>query len=781
MNKQKIKQILQNYVKIIITIYIFTCILRILELYLVFQNYGFQKEILTSELLGWAYDLLLASIIVVLCYPLYVLTSRFKKSFAKYFGVFFLITVIAACFVVIKYFVYQLIPLDIFLYKYSVHEILFTIKTADTNLPSSLFIFVLIIAFILFVLWGLNKINIHSIIRKITYSVVLISLPLFFIVHFLFTKNFDRFSINKPLYFVIQSANYFLGDDSKEITNNYADEFQELYPHKTFISKNYPLVYKANRENKLNEYFSEFDQSPNIVILIIEGLNDDFIHNYKGSILMPFLNQLKNKSLYWNHCFTLGERSFAVVPSILGGLPYGEMGFTLQERLPKHLSLVSILKSNHYYTSFYYGQGAWFHQKDRFFKYNDIDLIFDNSKFSSEYKKIIVGDNHFFWGYSDKDLFSQSLQVIDTLNQLKRLDVYFSGTSHSPFYIENENDYTKKLEKHINDPYRKFYETYSKYLKTVLYVDDALNDFFDEYKKQADYENTIFIITGDHPMTELPIDNSLKRYHVPLIIFSEKLKEYKTFSNPVSHLDVPETLLSFMQNFVSVPTISTSIGNDLFLNKDDHAINIAFMNDNREVVDFLSNEYYLTGKKLFRVDTLLNIHGIDNDSIKSDLSYKLNIFRNTNLYTTINNKIISNEWYCEALNHLNIYTSQNDDSIEFSSEYFGLINKIEVPNINLLFDFSANISANKYDDVSLIYEISNAADSTLLWRNSSINTEGKYSQSHIQIQQIPVSDSILFFKSYLWNRSKSNLMVSDINLLLHTMQNPESNNSTITP
>lgn len=96
--------------------------------------------------------------------------------------------------------------------------------------------------------------------------------------------------------------------------------------------------------------------------------------------------------------YPFGERSFAAVPSILGSLPYGKTGFTLLEKLPRHLSLVSILNANNYHTAFFYGQGAWFHQKDQFFRYNNIDLLFDNNSFSSEYEKIIVGNDQFFWG-----------------------------------------------------------------------------------------------------------------------------------------------------------------------------------------------------------------------------------------------------------------------------------------------------------------------------------------------------------------------------------------------
>ena len=41
-----------------------------------------------------------------------------------------------------------------------------------------------------------------------------------------------------------------------------------------------------------------------------------------------------------------------------------------------------------------------------------------------------------------------------------------------------------------------------------------------------EYENTIFIITGDHSMPELGLwqISEIERYHVPLIIFSPLLK-----------------------------------------------------------------------------------------------------------------------------------------------------------------------------------------------------------------------------------------------------------------
>ncbi len=755
----------ERYARIIIVIYSLIILFRAVETSLIVHNYGFDYKIIVSEFFGLLMDVLGAGVFIITYVLISFLLSKFNLKILRIVNIGLLLFSTLLFLFIIKYFLYQLIPLDIFLYQYSIKEIFFTVSTSSTNVFLTTISLILLLLVVILLAWIVNRARISQFIVKLLYFFVLISLPLFFVVNSLMKDKFDKFSLNKPVYFIDKSIKYFFS--SEEILSTKTSEFKSLYSGKDFINEYYPLVHKVKRENEIGEYFNDFNSKPNIVILIMEGLNDDFIHEYKGSFLMPFLTKLKNKSLYWEHCFTLGERSFAAVPSILGGLPYGDKGFTLQERLPRHLSLISILNSNDYYTSFYYGQGSWFHQKDRFFKYNDIDLIFDNSKFSDNFPKIIVGNDNFFWGYNDKDLFGQSLRVIDTSNQVPRLDIYFTGTSHSPYVISNEEYYNNRLKKLSTEPYKEFYQTYSKYLKSLLFVDDALKEFFNEYKKRQDYENTIFIITGDHPMTEVSIANSLKRYHVPLLIFSDKLKEGHSFTQTVSHLDISESILSFLQDYLThIPTISTSLGENLIAKEQKTPKNIAFMNDNREVVDFLSGNYYLTNNKLYFVDNRLNIKEIENDSIRSNLIEKLNIFNNISLYVAREDKIISNEDYCKHLHLKKLYTNKILDSIRITSEYYNLTDNIRLINSDFVFDISLNISPTKKGNISIVYQITNSKDSTLLWKNFGID-ENKITQAHIPINKLQVNDSIVNFKSYIWNQSNNDFTISDLNVLLY--------------
>lgn len=767
----KLKVILNNYLKVIFVNYCILLSLRILETLLIILNFGYQKSLISSELIGLFNDYINVNAILIVVFPIYYIFHKKNKTIAN--SAFIISISIFTIFhlLILKSFLYQQVLLDIFVYQYSINEILFTIKTSNIG-----FLNVIISAIVLSAIMFLS----YQYFTKKTFSIKTIGLSCLLIVlsvPFIFTqisiRNFsNKYSKNKSFYFYTQSIKYLVNQDKKN-TYAIADayDFQELNPLKTFEKSDYILLHETDTLNPLGSSFNKFDSAPNIVILIIEGLNDDFIHNYRNTDLMPFLSKLKDKSLYWNKCFTLGERSFAAVPSILGSLPYGEKGFTLLEKLPRHLSLVSILNSNDYFTSFFYGQASWFHKKDRFFIHNDIDLIIDNKKFSDKYKKIIAGEDNYFWGYNDKDLFNQSFEVINTISSNRRLDIYFTGTSHSPYVISNKDYYNKSFIDIISsltkDDDKEFFNTYKRYIKSILFVDDALKDFFNKYKKRNDYANTIFIITGDHPMTEVPIANSLKRYHVPLLIFSEKLIKPHIISNPVSHLDISESILSLLKPYeINTPSLSTAIGEKLCTSTNSHKRHFAFMNDNREIVDYYCDGYFISGDQIFEVDPNLNLNEINNNEIWTKLNKELSIFKKTSLHACIDNKIFPDDEYCRSLNHTLIYSSYDNNSTKFSSKYHDLIPELEIINQDLIFDIDFKYSG-KADDLMLVYKLIGQDDSTRLIKYMGIPKENNFFQAHVKIPFPENTDSTLYFESYLWNQKKEKIIYSDLNIFIH--------------
>mgnify|MGYP003571331586 CR=1 FL=1 len=245
---------------------------------------------------------------------------------------------------------------------------------------------------------------------------------------------------------------------------------------------------------------------------------------------------------------------------------------------------------------------------------------------------------------------NQSLEIIDTLKDTPRFDVYFTGSTHSPFIISEPEKYDERLLKMRNllekNTDRKFYKHYNDYARTLLFLDDALFEFFEKYSQRDDYQNTIFVITGDHPMTEIPPENLLKRYHVPFVIYSPRLKTSMTFKNMVSHLDFFETMMAFMEKYgIERLDESAAFGGNMFMNND----NFAFMNEPRDVVDFYSDGYYISGKDIYKVDDAFNIKRINDSDRFELLEEKLATIRKISEFTSLENYIMHADYYKKVL------------------------------------------------------------------------------------------------------------------------------------
>lgn len=770
----KMNEVYSKYLYIILLSAISVTTLRLIETSLIILNFGVPKSLFRSEILGLIFDLIITNSFLAVISPLFFLTFRFSEKTAHRIFVALIAVLTILHFFILKYFLYQLIPLDTFLFKHSIKEILYTINTSDISFIKSLFLLIATLLIIYFSAKFLIRKNYLQDKSKLSYIILSVSLLLATVLFFTNIQS-DHFAKNKPAFFYFRSIAYFFQKDAGSAISSKESfrKFQELYPDKMFSNKDYPLLHKFKNINVLKPYFNKFDTPPNIVILIVEGLNDDFIHEYKGVNLMPFTSKLKDKSLYWNRCFTLGERSFAVVPSLLGSLPFGEKGFTLLDKLPKHLSLVSILDANNYHTNFFYGQGAWFHQKDRFFNYNFIDLIVDNSKFSEEYPKIIVGNDHYFWGYNDKDLFSQSFEVIDTIKKKPRLDVYFTGTSHSPFAISDPdlyNDRFSKISSELkNDSSVVFFEKYKKYIQSVLFVDDALEAFFKKYETRDDYENTLFIITGDHPMTEIPIENSIKRYHVPFIIYSKKLNTTETFAETVSHLDFYETLLPFLSDYqIKIPEISSALGSNLISNQPESEKRIAFMDTNREIIDYYSNNYFLSGDKLFTVGKDLSLKPSSDHKVLKKMQDELSIFKTTNYEVCLQNKILTDSLYYKSMNYEPIRISSTEvSSCEINSEYYNITDKIKLENRPISFNISFELESVAEKDLSVVFQLSTQNDSTIVWQSSTVTNDSKWFTAEIRLPKQNIRDSHLNFSSYFWKRNNKEFKFKNLKFSLY--------------
>jgi len=754
-------KLIKPYIDIIFVTAIVIILLRIIELIFIIYNFGYSIRIASYELLGLFLDFVVIGFFLFLWYFPYELIYKKNPKASNIIFLFGIIVFDVLHLTVLKYFLYQLRPLDIFLYSHSMRESLFSYNTSNTDYSDMILISIFISAVVIISFRFIKSRAITDKLSRIIKTILLGTLVLFPVFEVFGVFNINNFSINKSYYFYKRSIGYVFNKEKQKFTkfdNKIVKKYQKLNSKNDYLSSEFPLLHKFKDEDVLGGYFDKRDYSPNLVFLIVEGMSNEFIHDFKGVKFMPFIDKLSGESLYWDNFFTLGERSFAVVPSITGGLPYGERGFTLLDKLPYHFSLVNILKKNGYYSIYYDSQDAWFHDKDKYFKFDNIDKIFDKNDFSPRFKKVRVGKEKYFWGFTDKDLFRQALINADTLQKEKRFELYFTGTMHSPFYIDEKEKYNNLFEEKVkgiqNEDIQEFFTVYKKQLLSLMYTNDAIEGFMESYKNKDEYKNTIFFITGDHPMTEIPPEDGVKKYHVPFIVYSPMLVKPKIFHGISSHLDVYETVLSYLHsNYgLSIPTITTSIGSKLDTSS---YFNInkmyAFMNDNREVVDFYETGNFLSNEKyLFKVKKDFKIFEQGSRKKKNELINKLDIFNKINQYVTLKDRLLPKDEYMKFFEYKPIYSYSDTTCTTFKREYSYIVEDLPIENRNMFIDLSLDFTP-KINEKTYLY-------CTLSTKNGKIKFNHSFNlayrlQEHIKVSNLKVEDNTLYLSVYMDNKT----------------------------
>ncbi len=236
----------------------------------------------------------------------------------------------------------------------------------------------------------------------------------------------------------------------------------------------------------------------------------------------------------------------------------------------------------------------------------------------------------------------------------------------------------------------------------------------------------------------------------------------------MSHLDIYETLLSLLSAYkIKIPDVSAALGNKLNIDESDRDVKIAFMDDNRDIVDYLSDNFFLSGEQLFKVNKDLSLTLLNDNIIKAKLQRDLELFKKISLHVSCDDKILPDSLYCKSLGYNLIYSQHSTDSVKFSTEYYNIINSTKIANKTFHYDISLKYPSFPDKDFSLVYQLSTKNDSIILWRNTGITNENKKFQVHLEIPKQNVLDSIIYFKSYFWNKNKKEFNLNNFKVLIY--------------
>lgn len=359
---------------------------------------------------------------------------------------------------------------------------------------------------------------------------------------------------------------------------------------------------------------------PHIVIVIVEGLGRSFSGpDARLGSFTPFLDTLAQRSLYWDNFLATQGRTFAVLPSVLGSLPFGNHGAhaLASDTLP------SVLKSHGYRLRYFTGTDLAFDQQGAFLKSVGFDQLWSERDFPAGQPKANE------WGHADGEVLQALLR--QPLPTSPSLTVVQTISMHSPFVFNGIAPYRQRVQERIQalgiaPEQRAAYQQQQDIYATVMYTDDALRQFFTEVWARPQWQNTVFVITGDHRLPEIPMASWIERYHVPLLVHTPRMREGQRFKAVSSHFDIAPSLLALLshRHGLSTPARVHWMGTGLDAHtswRNVHALPLK--QTKTELSDYLAGEYFLSQGKLFSLQDGLTMTPEDDDATLQRLREEL--------------------------------------------------------------------------------------------------------------------------------------------------------------
>ncbi|MCK9413957.1 MAG: LTA synthase family protein [Prolixibacteraceae bacterium] len=676
-----LRQSVKRFISLSLLMTLLIILVRFYEILFISEKAGYPAGSASEMLYGTKFDLLLSLRLSAILLIPFLLTDHFNMRAARIFFESVAAVVVAGEILLLQYFATTRIPLGSDLLGYSAAEIKQTVGASGqfsfaTFAPLLIFLGITWYLFHKRYYFKLPRLVIKLYIFSLLFSILPIGNynpdPVDYKNEFgmnIAANKFNLFSGSMLSYYKQKngSSNFELNGKPQIAEDIAADSIQlsnldnplVLKSGKsespgnpfTYLSQEYPFLHKETTPDVLAPYFKPGTTAPSFVFILVESLGRAYSGDgaYLGSFT-PFLDSLMAKSLYWENCLSTSGRTFSVLPSMLGSLPFGENGFAdLGDKMPDHLSLISLLINSAGYTSsFYYGGDTKFDAMEPFMRRQGTSTIVGIHDFGKEYKQLPSDKNGYSWGYGDFDIFKKYLTDLKSRETEKRVDVMLTLSMHNPFMVPDQQHYNDLVEKrmeeqHLTEELRKYNRQYVPQFATMLYFDDALRYFFREIGNMKSFENTIFILTGDHRMPEIPISTQLDRFHVPLVIYSPMLKKSEAFSSIVTHYDVTPSLLALLKDRIHhlLPSVTSWIGHGLDTNPSFRSLNEYPLKRNTgELTDYISGDHFISGSTLYKVYPDLNIEPENNPALNDQLQKQFANYKAKNNFATQGNKLI---------------------------------------------------------------------------------------------------------------------------------------------
>jgi len=301
-----------------------------------------------------------------------------------------------------------------------------------------------------------------------------------------------------------------------------------------------------------------FESQPNVILVICESFS-----MYKSSMSgnplnsTPYFNELSKQGIFFDRCFSPTFGTARGVFATLTGIPDVQLSkfATRNEETVNQRMIINDFDG--YEKMYFIGGRSQFNNFGGLVKNIDGLRIYEEGYYKAN--KLNV------WGISDKDLFLEANQVMAKQNK-PFFAIIQTADNHRPFNIpEEDKDFVPRniSEEELN----KYGFESLKEFNAFSYTDYCYKKFIEAAKKEAYFDNTIFVFTGDHGVEgnagavypKAWTEQRLSDEHIPLLFYAPMLLAPQRRKETVSQIDILPTIAGMMQQ----PYLNSTLGRDL--------------------------------------------------------------------------------------------------------------------------------------------------------------------------------------------------------------------------
>ncbi len=414
---------------------------------------------------------------------------------------------------------------------------------------------------------------------------------------------------NPILYFASTFKNRKIHYSDKETKKYYKTMSKYLgVDHANESNLNYVRTINGKKIPKNNKY--------NVVMVFLESFSAFKSGLYNNPLNpTPNIDSLAQQGYFFKRFYTPSTGTARSVFTALTGIPDVEPRKT-STRNPLIVDQHLIMNSFEDYKKLYFlgGSASWGNIRGLLSKNINGLNLYEEGRYNSPRVDV--------WGIADHNLFKEANNV---LKRLKQDQPFFAiiqtSGNHRPYTIPQDAT-GFKLDNNNDDKLTQSGFLNNGEYNSYRFLDYSVGLFIEAAKKEAYFDNTLFVFFGDHGVagTGQHIKQSysqlgIMNIHVPLIFYAPKIiTQAKQFNKVASEVDVMPTIAGLLNHSYTNSTLGRDLLDSQF-DKTRYAFTISHGSQQR--IGLINDKHY------FQMDergTNASLHDLNSNSARTDIS-----------------------------------------------------------------------------------------------------------------------------------------------------------------